>query len=114
MINKLHSKDHIANGVHIMLDLETLGLNPGCAILQISAVAKVLDLGRTNYFDSLISIDSNASKGLMGEADTLTWWNKQDNLLVSKVFGGTNRIEFALANFSSWVKDMREGEPNRK
>lgn len=61
-----------------MLDLETLGTRPGCAILSIGAV--VFDrysgtLGAEFY--TVVNRKSCQKHGLFEEASTLQWWDKQ-------------------------------------
>lgn len=55
----------------VMLDIETLGLAPGCVILSIGAV------GEHGEFDTAIDIASCLEAGLTIEAGTLEWWLQQ-------------------------------------
>jgi hypothetical protein len=60
---------------HIMLDLETGGTAPGCAIFSIGAVAFDFDgrsLGPTYYAN--ITRDSCMVLGLVCEPATMAWW----------------------------------------
>lgn len=57
----------------IMIDIETLGLKPGCVVLSVGAVEFGPDgLGRE--FEANIDIASSMRFGLSVEADTLKWW----------------------------------------
>jgi len=65
---------------HMMLDLETLGTEPGCIILSIGAVdfdplsGKV---GENGYY-AVIDMDEQLDKGLTSDPGTLAWWKKQN------------------------------------
>lgn len=60
----------------VMIDLETLGRRPGCAILSIGAVAFSPEgLGKELYV--VISRPSQASLGLHEDPETLKWWLSQ-------------------------------------
>lgn len=61
----------------IMVDLETLGTGPGCAILSIGAVAFDLTNGLGHEFHTLVSTRSCREFGLREEGDTLDWWARQ-------------------------------------
>ena len=62
----------------VMVDLETLGTGPGCAILSIGAVAFDLDAGRLGAeFHTLVSTTSCREFGLREEGDTRDWWARQ-------------------------------------
>lgn len=65
--------------MHIMLDLETLGTQPGCAILSIGAVAFSPEAGAiasTEPFYVEISLESTLPRFGV-EAGTLRWWLEQ-------------------------------------
>lgn len=64
----------------VMLDLETLGTRPGCAILSIGAVAFDVDadaLGPEFYV--VVNRKSCESKGLVVDPDTVAWWSRQSD-----------------------------------
>src|ERR1700722_9462483 len=68
------------NAKHVMIDLETLGSTPGCAILSIGAVefCPALDvLGKELYVN--IDLQSCFSYGLSAEGQTFYWWLKQSD-----------------------------------
>lgn len=63
-------------GNHIMLDLETLGTRPGCAILSIGAVAFDPYAGKLGAeFYEVVSTPSCEAKGLVKDQSTLNWWS---------------------------------------
>lgn len=61
---------------HIMLDLETLGVTPGCAILSIGAVVFSIE-GLGAEFSRVVSRKSCLKAGLWVEEGTLDWWQRQ-------------------------------------
>ena len=71
----------------VMLDLETLGLNPGCVILSVGAAEFDVDgVGETFYRS--ISLDSCDKVGLEIDAGTLEWWLDQDENVQDQLVGG--------------------------
>ena len=87
---------------HVMLDLETYGVNPGCPVLSIGAVVfddiSVLDAfygvayaGQTDY-------------GLHAEEQTVKFWSEQ-SLEARKVFTDPSAVELPelLDKFSAWL-----------
>lgn len=62
----------------VMMDLETLGTRPGCAILSIGAVAFDRYSGTLGAeFYTVVSRKSCLKHGLFEEASTLQWWERQ-------------------------------------
>lgn len=63
---------------HVMIDLETLGTEPGCAILSIGAA----EFGPDGLKASLyvpINLRSCLRAGLTEDPDTVAWWEKQSH-----------------------------------
>lgn len=60
----------------IMVDLETLGRRPGCAILSIGAVHFTKE-GLGEEFYTVVSTPSCEMHGLHTDEETLAWWAKQ-------------------------------------
>lgn len=78
----LHASRNYAPGAivprDVMVDLETLGTGPGCAILSIGAVAFDPQTGDIGHdFHTLVSTASCRELGLREEAGTIAWWKKQ-------------------------------------
>lgn len=66
--------------IHVMVDLETWGTAPGCAIRSIGAVQFCPVTGRLgNEFYANISDVSCTAAGLKKEPGTVAWWNKTEN-----------------------------------
>lgn len=63
---------------HVMIDLETRGQTPGCAIISIGAVAfgpTAGLLGRERYL--VIHPKTCHAAGLVDDPSTMTWWSTQ-------------------------------------
>lgn len=63
--------------IDLMLDLETLGLSPGCAILEIALVR--FDAEPELVFRRQVSVASCVRAGLRMEPETVEWWMKQSD-----------------------------------
>jgi len=84
--------------MHLMLDLETGGTSPGCAIFAIGAAVfnpyKIEQPIHTFYEE--INHSSCTEIGLRFERDTMRWWaNKAPN--------GNTHIQTACQNFLHWL-----------
>ncbi len=93
----------------IMVDLETLGSGPGCAILSIGAVA--FDpasgfIGATLH--SLVSTRSCRALGLREEPETLQWWSRQSpearRLLLQAQHPDAAPLAVALDSFARFIR----------
>lgn len=65
---------------HVMLDLGTLGLNPGCSFFSLGAVwfdPATLTLGPSYY--SVVNRHSCKIRGLVEEEPTLQFWREQSH-----------------------------------
>jgi DNA polymerase III epsilon subunit-like protein len=82
-----------------MLDIETLGLRPGCIILSVGACT----LDGERQFEVVIDRESCAERGLSVHQPTLDWWHTQDEGLRKKVFGGTVPLHEALVRLNSFI-----------
>lgn len=92
---------------HCMLDLETLGTEPGCVILQIGGVAFDLKGGTgLHHFYTNVSIQSCLNAGLHVKGSTVEFWLTQDEdarkgLLEPKPI----LLAYALGDFCRWFVD---------
>ena len=94
--------------VHVMVDIETTGIRPGCGVVNIGAVA-FLPTGIIEDFESYVRPESNFTYGLQVAQSTMDWWALQLNR--DKIFGGTTDIKKALQEFSAWYLDFQKGTP---
>jgi hypothetical protein len=100
MINPFTRK---LDSAHIMLDLETLGRNPGCVILQIGACRFNPAKGIISTFSRSIDIRSSISKGFTVDGETISWWFEQEDAARKSVIDKTVPITTALNEFSKFV-----------
>lgn len=97
------------NAIHISLDLETASAAHNAAIIQLAAVV----VGTPNVFNEYVSIVDCEAFGMDVSVETLTWWDKQDPGLRTKVFGGTNSISDTITRFLDWCGELCEGDWDR-
>lgn len=86
---------------HVMVDLETLGVNPGSVIISIGAVEFEPGEELSNEFYRSIDIESCEEVGLEIEADTLSWWMEQDEDVQDVLTGGED-LRTVLEEFNSY------------
>jgi exodeoxyribonuclease VIII len=91
-----------------MLDLETLGTRPGCAILSIGAVAfdrHTGDLGPEFYM--VVNRKSCEAKGLTQDQSTLDWWSRQSaeaKKVLAEAENAPNGLGGALVQFTAYLQ----------
>lgn len=87
---------------NIMLDLETLGTSPGCAILSIGAVKFSSDEVLESFYTA-IDLSSCMEHGLSVNPETLKWWMSQPAEAKKAVFSSdTMRITEVLERFTKF------------
>lgn len=90
----------------IMLDLETLGLDPGASIISIGAVRFDAD-GLGEEFYRSISLTSCEEAGLTIDADTLDWWLHMDAGVQDQLTGGED-LSGVLYEFREFYRGADE------
>lgn len=84
----------------VMLDIETLGTEPGCVVLSIGAVEfNDVTLGREFY----VNIDkwSCRDHGLTVDKETKEWWQRRSDEAQHVLEGGVE-LDEALEKFTAW------------
>jgi DNA polymerase III epsilon subunit-like protein len=89
-----------------MVDIETLGLEVGAAILSIGAVRFDRD-GVGDQFYGSISLESCQEARLTIDAETLVWWLDQDQEALEQLTGGQD-LHTVLSAFVAWYGDADE------
>ena len=102
--------------VHVVIDLETMGTQPGCAVVAIGAV--VVDPHNTdspmdNTFSEHITLESNVAHGLRLEPDTVRWWLDQSDTARASVIGASASLQSALIRFDDFLNDACGGDRYR-
>jgi len=94
-----------------MIDIETLGTKPGCAILSIGAVMFGPDgLGETFYAPVLPQSCSDV--GLTIDIGTVTWWMRQSDAARKAAFpDDAVPLPCALADFFDWFLTQKAKRP---
>jgi DNA polymerase III epsilon subunit-like protein len=92
-----------ADAEHVMVDIETLGTDPGAAIVSIGAVRFDADGIEAQFFES-VDIESAQAAGLSIDAETLAWWLEQSEAAREQLFGG-NQLRACLRRLSEFVGD---------
>lgn len=93
----------------VMVDLETLGVRPGSAIVSIGAVAfdpAANQLAAGSYY-AVVNLASTLSLGATIDPDTLAWWKRQKPEAREVVFdalaGGVSQAD-ALRGFAAYLQ----------
>lgn len=92
----------------VMVDLETLGTEPGSGLLSIGAVAFDPVTGKlAERFYVVIDRGSNQLFGLVEDPETLAWWARQ-SAAARRVFDDPCRVPLyvALDRFSAWWRKV--------
>ena len=93
----------------VMLDIETLGTDPGAAVLSIAAVAFDTNGPTGATFHRQIRLSSCQAAGLEIDAETLAWWLDQDDAAKDVLTGGED-LETVLGEFIEWYRDCNPSE----
>ena len=95
----------------VMLDIETLGTQPGCAVVSIGAVL----FNRPNSyvgptFSANISIvDLIDNFGFSVSGGTIQWWLNQSSEAQAGLLEGSVNVVHALMDFARFVTDDHDG-----
>jgi len=94
---------------HVMIDIETLGTKPYCAILSIGAVEFDMHSGKTGKeFYMKIDPKSCLNRGLQIDIDTVMWWMAQSDAARNEFRNKKESfsIERVLNEFTKYFKGM--------
>jgi len=91
----------------VMLDLETLGTDPGCAILSIGAVRFDADGPTEDTFHRSVDLASCQDAGLSIDAGTLAWWLDRDDDAKAVLTGG-DPLRSVLEDFAAFYGTASE------
>jgi hypothetical protein len=84
---------------HVMLDLETLGTTPGCAVLSVGACSFTRHAVQDKFYQ-VVRLDENC-----GAIDpyTVTWWMKQSDAARAVFLDrSAQELRVALRGFRTW------------
>lgn len=102
-----------SNALHIMIDIETGGLQATSAIFQIAAVPFALQSGPFtdffNEFDEKI-YPTSVQDDWGTDEETMAWWAEQSQEVKDIVFSGTQDLLEALEKLSVYLTELaKEG-----
>jgi len=88
-----------------MIDLETLGTDPGCVVASIGAVLFDLDSGKVgNTFHMVLDIDDQLKSGRTITGDTLKWWFQQGEEAKRIFHEKAKPAKAVLTLFTQWFQ----------
>lgn len=91
---------------HIMLDLETMGIEPNAAIVAIGAV-KFTGREIVDRFERIVALESSTGYGGVINPQTEAWWNHPDRAEAKKVtLEADDKLDLkdAIVQFTDWAK----------
>jgi len=94
----------------VMVDIETVGIEIGSAIVEIGAVQFAPGglIGETFYRS--VSLTSSQEAGLTIDADTLEWWLGENPEIATEVLVGGDDLREVLAEFVDWYHEVDPAE----
>jgi len=94
--------------VDLMIDIETMGNTPGCAILSIGAVF-IKDGNLAEEFYQKIDLESCMDVGLKMDASTVLWWMKQSDEARAHITDDEGlELGVVLHMFLKWINTCME------
>ncbi len=96
-----------------MVDLETLGKQPGYVVLQIGACAFDIDSPALAADSWRVRLESSLAHGLEIDPDTLRWWMQQSDEARRNVFGGPSKpLSAAIDGFLDFLENYAADDFN--
>ena len=90
---------------NVMVDLETMGNTPGCAMISIGAVV-FSENGLGEEFYQTIDIEDAMRCGLHVDGSTLKWWLQQNPKALAEAVTGAAPLREVLSEFSTWMNKL--------
>lgn len=95
--------------INIMIDIETLGLEPRSVIGSIAAVPFATAFPIDSFYEKA-SVASSLHIGCKVSESTRDWWSKQSQELYEEAFGGVEDIQQVIRHLTGYIKSL-PGEP---
>lgn len=92
-----------------MLDIETVGRKPGCAIISIAAVlfnANTGEISTTRRFNKSIGLTKQILNGFTQDDNTIKWWKGTNKKLFYDLCESKNNYIEIAKEFQSWYKSL--------
>ncbi len=90
---------------HVMLDLETMGLKPGCAVVSVGAVRFRMNGDILDTFFRAVDLVSCERAGLTIEAGTVVWWLEQTQEAKRYLLLDAAPLGEVMTKFCAWMGD---------
>lgn len=106
------------NVTDLMMDIETLGVKPGCAVLAIGATAfdprkpwtaLGQEISIRHRFVNTVSLEDCLRLGLRIEAGSMRFWMRQPREAQDEAFSGTDTLAKAGTEFIRWFYGLPAG-----
>tara|TARA_R110000822_G_scaffold302649_2_gene426987 strand:+ start:36069 stop:36629 length:561 start_codon:yes stop_codon:yes gene_type:complete len=93
----------------VMIDIETAGRNPGCAIIQIAAVPFNMNTGvvSKNTFTMSINLEHQFKNKFSYCPNTLRWWKKENYTLFKQLSESKNLYAHVGSEFQKYFKSLK-------
>lgn len=96
----------------LMLDLETVGTNPGCAIIAIACTPFNANTGviyRDKTFYTAINFEDSMRYGFSYDKNTVSWWLKTNEKLFVKLKEDKTTVQEATTAFMQYMESLPKG-----
>jgi len=103
--------------MHVMLDLETMGIGTKAAVIAIGAVKfhprgepgtfDTSDPNLSPYFYMNVNLQSAIDAGLTVDGATVMWWLKQSEAARERLTQDATSLQAALNEFAIWIGASR-------
>jgi hypothetical protein len=102
------------DGVHVMIDIETMSTAPNAAILAIGAVTFTVDGGvdATTAREWLVDLGDSVAHGGQLDADTVLWWTQQSERARRGLVATRQLREQAALEGLAWMLSCLPGKPS--
>lgn len=88
----------------IMIDIETLGTGTNAVVLSIGAVKFDIEKGKIgSTFHMALDIQEQMNAGRVVDAQTLAWWMKQPQEVLTPLFEKAKPVKEVLELFTRWA-----------
>lgn len=88
--------------MRVMLDLETLGNAPGCAIVAVGAVCFGSGMIKSEFYRR-VDVESCVQMGLIIDPATVLWWLKQNDAARLELTKPGKHLAEVLQDFTKWL-----------
>jgi hypothetical protein len=88
-----------------MLDIETLGTEPGCVILSVGACVFGRD-GVEETWSMSVDLESCEAHGLEADLSTLAWWLSRSDEAQAAALEGGEPLEDVLREVTQWYREQ--------